>query len=75
MPLSLDSMLVQPSSSGSFNAASGAATLPATTAGSTTLIVIATGGSTGVSSVVGHANDFPGAAATARVYVFRRSEG
>jgi hypothetical protein len=72
VPLSLDTMLVQPANSGSFNAASGAATLPtATTAGTTVLIVVGT--NILVSSVTGHVNDAPSQAGTARAYVYRRS--
>jgi hypothetical protein len=74
MPLSLDDLLVQPSSSGSFEAASGDASLPtATTAGSTVLIACTCPQQFNPAPPSGFANDSPTQGSNLRVYLFRRS--
>jgi hypothetical protein len=71
---SLDSLLAQPITKGSFNATSGATSLgSATTAGHTLLVFATTYGSTGISTPSGYTLDTPTPVTTQKVYAFRKS--
>jgi hypothetical protein len=72
MPLSLDTLLVQPSNSGSFTGASGTASLPTgTTAGSTVLICV--GSTSATVSSTGFTDDSGTQGSNTRTYVLRKS--
>jgi hypothetical protein len=74
VPLTLDDALVQPITKGSVNAPSAVTSLGSpTTAGKTLLIAATTYGTTGIATPTGYTPDQGTNVATAKVYLFRKS--